>query len=198
VFCLCGLPDCKWPGRKAFGGLYTGQVVVTEGSRTDSVSKMVAWATGSWLTHCFMVTGPNELVEAYVPRVRTSSLSDRLKELIEEDRAFYVLDLPGLTLSDRCKLARTAHGYVGRMYDVGQAILSGLAKKFVDDGKATIICSKATTGIFKDALSVSLFEGSNSACTPADLLKSRLTLVKFKPSSRITTSTSPIGGQIQT
>lgn len=205
--CLCGGPEelCEWPGRRAFHGFYPGQIVITEGGRKDIVSRMVAWATGSWFTHCFIVTGEDEIVEAYVPRVRKRSLIERLRELKKEDRAYYVLEVPKITLSDRCQLSKMAHSYVGRFYDLGQALLFGIARKFINDGTGTVVCSRAITGIIKDALGVDIFEGKidpssarakdlmQGECTPADLLASGLQVVKFKPSSNIRVSIFPIG-----
>jgi hypothetical protein len=159
---------------------------------------MVAWATGSWWTHVVLVTGADEITEAWMPRVRTRSLIDRIAELRREDRAFVVLDLKGITHDERCRLARGARSYTGRFYDVGQAVLFGLGRRFVKDGPGTLICSRLITAAFQQFLDVPLFApgvvGQDSRrhedylageCTPADLLKSILTVVAFSPSSRI-------------
>lgn len=170
-----------------------------EGGQHDFISKLVRWATGSRLTHCFLVTGGDELVEAYVPRVRKGSLLRKLAGFLKEDRAYYVMDYPELTQMDRCRLVQRAHAYVGRWYDLGQAVLYGLARRFRKDGAGTLTCSRLVTAVFKEALGIDLFDPSKldptstklsdlakGECTPDDLLKSKLVVRQLIPSTRIT------------
>lgn len=180
-----------------------GQVVITEGQRSDWISKAIAAATGSWFTHCFIVTGPNELTEAWFPWVRKHSLIDRVKELHREKRAYAVLDLPGITAAQRCDVAREAHKFVGRWYDVGQALLYAAFKRFFGDGTGTVICSRHVSASFRnanhelfDVATVSRKFGTNhprfsniinDEIIPTDLFKSRLRVVRWKPSSKMRT-----------
>jgi uncharacterized protein YycO len=196
--CQCGKPysACSWGGTNVKFQVRPGQIILTEGGRTDFVSSAIRWATGSRLTHCFIVTGRDEMVEAYVPRVRKYSLEARLRELEQENRAYYLLDLPGITLQQRCRLVERARHYVGRFYDVGQALFFGLARRFTGhDGAGTLICSRLITAVFKEALDVDLFttamiEPSDTRraqlaageCTPNDLLRSKLRVLRFIPS----------------
>lgn len=201
--CLCDKTwnDCEWPGvGTRFFRMKVGQVVVTEGRATSPYSNLIAWATGSWWTHTFMVTGPDELTEARFPRVRTFKLSERIKQLHREDRAYYVLDRPGITVAERCRLVRTMRGYVGRYYDIGQVLLYAVLRRFVQDGSGTMVCSRAISAAFQDALGLQLFgdlskvdpgstrieDLAKGECTPADLLKSsELSVVRFRRSTRI-------------
>lgn len=172
--------------------------MVCEGGQHDFISKLVRWATGSRLTHCFFVTGDDEIVEAYVPRVRKNSLSKKLTELKTQDRAYFVLDYPGLAPIHREVLSRRAREYVGRWYDIGQAVFYGFARRFRKDGAGTVTCSRLITAVFKEALGFRLFDLSRfdasltnlsdlakGECTPDDLMKSKMVLQSFVPSSRI-------------
>ena len=175
-----------------------GQVVVTEGSRGSAISKTVAWATGSWFTHAFLVTGPDEAAEAWFPRVRTFNLTERMKELREENRAYAVLELSGMSAEERQGLVSLSkRTFLGRFYDVGQAILYGLFRRFVSDGPGTLICSRYITAsfhaggynLFPAELVARRFASSTrkdnltrGQVIPSDLLMSRLSVVRWSPS----------------
>jgi hypothetical protein len=173
-------------------------VVVCEGGQHDFISKLVRWATGSRLTHCFIVTGDDEIIEAYIPKVRKNNLTKKLAELRSQDRAYFVLDYPGMAPIHRELLVRRATEYLGRWYDIGQAILYGFARRFRNDGSGTVTCSRLITAVFKEALGYQIFDLSRfdpsltnlsdlakGECTPDDLMKSKLVLQSFIPSSRI-------------
>src|SRR5688500_11624470 len=99
-----------------------GQFVITEGGNS-LISKLIAWHTGSWWTHAFIIVGKDEAVEATIPRVKKFDLHKRIKELEENDRAYVILDLPNITLQKRWKISAIAKSYVGKFYDVGQLLL---------------------------------------------------------------------------
>lgn len=177
-----------------------GQVIVTEGNRNSLISKTTAWATGSWFTHVFVVTGADTAVEAFVPRVREFKLSDRMRELRQEKRAYAVLD-HSLTLRERCRLVDVANASIGKFYDVGQALIYGTWRRFYKDGPGTLICSRLITHIYSeigidlmddewvaqhfDPASRSVEDLKRGMVTPADLLKSRLRVVRWRPSPSI-------------
>jgi hypothetical protein len=129
-------------------------------------------------------------------------LTKRLEELRREKRAYVVLDLPTLTLADRCKLALHARSYVGRFYDVGQALLYTVNRRFESDGTGTMVCSRLVTAAYYSGLGLDLFPVEKRAeaprtrranlakgyATPADLLRSNLEVVRFVASP---TATSP-------
>lgn len=176
-----------------------GTVIVCEGGQDDFISKLVRWATGSRLTHCFVVTGADEMIEAHIPRVRKQPLLARLTELRKENRAYYLMDYPGLVDKDRDLLVQRAHAYVGRWYDMGQVLLYGIARRFRKDGAGTLTCSRLVTALFKEALGIQLFDVAKldpsitnlsdlakGECTPDDLLKSKLVVTGLIPSTRIT------------
>jgi hypothetical protein len=200
VSCDCGRSEleCVKPSRCVPLNIEPGMVIICEGGQKDFVAKLVRWATGSRLTHCFVVTGADEIVEANIPRVRRAALFPRLAELLKDDRAYYVTDYPGLTPKDRCQVVQRAHAYVGRWYDLGQAILYGLVRRFIRDGAGTLTCSRLVTAVFKEALGIELFDLSKQdptstkladlakgECTPDDLLKSKLVVRQLIPSTRI-------------
>lgn len=179
-----------------------GQVVVTEGERDSIISRLIRWATGSWWTHCFVVSGPDEITEAWFPKVRQSKLSDRLRKLQKEGRAYAVLDLPGVTARQRCQIARTARSFLGRFYDVGQVLCFAIFRRFVlRDGVGTIMCSRLVTGAYA-SIEEHLFDVETihkqfgagysrtenlleDECVPADLLRSRLRIAWWRRSQTI-------------
>jgi len=193
-----------------------GQVFITEGDRSSFISRAVAWATGSWATHAFIVTDLDTLTEADFPLVRNASLKERLNKLERSDRAWVALDLPGINISRRCRVARKAQSYVGRFYDVGQLFVYAINKlynmvfrghregSFWRDGVGTLVCSRLVTAAYYSGIGVNLFPDDllaqhypnghsrldnmrNGYVVPVDFLKSALTVVDFQPSSRIKT-----------
>jgi hypothetical protein len=177
------------------------QVVVIEVNRSSWFSRQVAKHTSSSVTHTIMVTGPNRGVEAHVPRVRAFDLDERFKTWQTHDQAYAVLDIPGLGLLTRQKIAAQAESYIGRWYDVGQALLFAATGGFFKDGTGTLVCSRLITGAFWGG-NVNLFPGTlldeqfpigdarrgnvaDGYAIPSDLLKSKLEVVQFQPSTRI-------------
>jgi len=185
-------------------GLRKGQVVVTEGSRSklSLFSRAIARATRSWATHTWVVTGEDELVEAWFPQVRATSLSKRLKQLDRQDRAVVILDLPRLDETQRNKVAEKAGSYTGRLYNVLQAAWYGIFRDFLNDRHMkSLICSRLVTAAYFSGIGVNLFPDriiekhfKNSTrvgslrrgyVTPADLLQCKLEIIDFIPSTRI-------------
>lgn len=179
-----------------------GQVVVTEGDRDDVVSQTIASATGDWATHTFMVSGLDELVEAWFPRVRTMSLLQRVEELERNDRAYAVLDYHALQPLHRRLLVARARSFRGRLYDWPQALVYSLFRDFWRDGPKRLVCSRLITAAYQQALGVELFPEHvlraqypsdfrrqaslrKGYALPSDLLRSRLTVMEFRPSARI-------------
>ncbi|CAN5699565.1 hypothetical protein BH23GEM3_BH23GEM3_04400 [soil metagenome] len=121
------------------------QAVVTEGDWTSWVSRAIRRVTGSKWTHTFLVTGPDELIEAWFPRVRTRTLSERTAELARDGRDYVVLELPETTDAERHAVVNKAKEYVGRFYDVGQVLLYYTLRRFWKDGEGTLICSRLVT-----------------------------------------------------
>lgn len=136
------------------GAFALGDVVVTEGNPGSLFSRAVMWATGSHFSHCFLVTGEDELTEATWPRVRTYSLSQRLAELAEEGRGWVSLRLP---LTDGAQVARIATTFVGRQYDLLQILLFAVFRGFVLDGPLRLVCSRFVTAVYMDELTRDLF-----------------------------------------
>lgn len=178
-----------------------GQVIVSEGNRKSLISKGIAFYTGSWATHAFIYVGNGQGVEATFPRVRYLDVNKRIEELKRKNRAFVVLELPGITDDLRTAVARKAETYVGRFYDVGQLLVYMLLGKFWKDGTGTLVCSRLVTAAHYSVGEV-LFDEETLAkyyppchprldnlrrgyATPVDLLTSRLEVVDFCPSSRI-------------
>lgn len=178
----------------------TAQVILTECNWLNPLSRLISASEGSPITHSFIVTGQNLAVEASWPRVHKFSLSDHLSHMTEHDQAYVVLDIPELTDDDRRKVAAKAESYIGRWYDIGQALLYALTHKFWNDGTGTLLCSRLVTAAFYSGLDLSLFPEvvltaqfadspkldnlRSGYATPADLLRSKLTVVGFSPSSR--------------
>ncbi len=177
--------------------LRLAQVVVTEGDWSSWISRAIRRATGFEWTHAFIVTGPDELSEAWFPRVRTHSLARRMDELAAKGRQHVVLELPEITDTERALVADKARSYVGRYYDVGQILLYYTLKRFWKDGDGTLICSRLVTAahfsglgptrgnLFPPELIAALppeFDGRQDNlkvgyATPADLLYSTLARV---------------------
>jgi hypothetical protein len=121
------------------------QVVVTEADPRSWFSRLVRRVTGSPWTHAFIVTGEDELTEAWFPRVRRFSVAERMAELAEHSRRHVVLELPEITDEERGAVAAKARSYAGRNYDVGQVLLYYLFRRFWKDGEGTLICSRVVT-----------------------------------------------------
>jgi hypothetical protein len=181
--------------------LKPGQVVVTEGLRTSWISRAIAWASGSWATHVFVVTGPDEAVEAVFPRVKILRLQERLDEMRKDGRAVVVMGIPEIGGVRASWAARNARSFVGRWYDIGQVFLYAILRRFVNDGAGTLMCSRLVTAAYADA-GVKLFDEAtlrkwylhrnhhvvglrNGFATPGDLLRSRLVVEDFIPSKTI-------------
>lgn len=178
-----------------------GQVVVTEGNRDSWISKTIAWATGSWATHVFLVLDDQQAIEAKFPRVRVINTSARIAELEEQGRAYVVMEHPELKVSARWRLAEHAMGMVGRWYDLGQVLLYLVSGRFWRDGAGTLTCSRLVTAAFQN-VGVSLFPDRlldsrravfngrldnvrRGYATPVDLLLSSLVTVHFSASPEI-------------
>jgi hypothetical protein len=177
--------------------LRIGQVVVQEAAH-DWVGRAIAHYTNSRVSHAFLATIPGQGVEAWFPRVRHVRTRARLAELYHDDRAYVVLDLPGITADQRRRVAAAAEAYVGRWYDVGQVLLYAATRRFWNDGTGTLVCSRVVTGAFRqagiDLFSPAVIRSRRPAraenlrrgwATPVDLLTSRLDVVDFRPSSRV-------------
>lgn len=183
--------------------LRPAQIIVTEGYRYKPLSMGIAHFTGSWATHAFIATVGGEAVEAKLPRVRTFRVEDRIRQLHRENRAYAVLDIPSLPTVQRLLIAQKATSYVGRFYDVGQLALFAVTGKFWGDGAGTVVCSRLITASFRAGANTDLFPAEVLAtyppkhrrldnlrdgyATPVDLLRSRLEVVDFVPSTRIKT-----------
>lgn len=179
-----------------------GQIIVTEGERDSLISQMIAHHTGSWATHTFLVSVDGWGIEARFPFVRLMDVEARLDQLRCEDRAYVVLDIPELTEAERAGISLRAWEFLGRWYDIGQALLFILTGQFWKDGDGTLTCSRLITASYFDGASYDLFSKDildekypathprvrglqRGYATPADLLTSRLEVVDFHPSSRI-------------
>lgn len=159
--------------------LKPGMVVYTEGERWSPWSALIRWATKSRYTHCFIVTGDDQAVEAYFPRVRTLKVSDRLAELERQGRHAVLADYQGRQFSlpffedaARRAVADSALRFVGRYYDVLQAALYFVLGAFVNDGPKRLVCSRVVTAAYYDALDISLFSdieeiGADMGLAPA-------------------------------
>lgn len=134
-----------------------GTVVLTEGNRHHLVSKLVARFTDSWITHCFIVLNEREIVEAAFPRVRITSLAQRVHELTEEGRAAWCAETSPA-------VAEKARTYAGRFYDFGQAFLFMVTGGFINDGPGTLVCSRLITA---SCLAAGIGNIINMATVPA-------------------------------
>jgi hypothetical protein len=136
------------------------------------------------------------------PMVRAFNLKDRHRELREQNRAYVVLDVPGITAQQRLRLAGAGRRFIGKWYDVGQFLLFGFTGRFWSDGQGTVICSRYITAAVKTALGVDIFTPESLSkhypshysrgqdllagyCLPVDLLKSTLKVTEFRPSKTI-------------
>jgi hypothetical protein len=179
------------------------QIIVTQGDRS-LVHRAIGWFTRSYATHALVVTGPGVAVEASLPRVKESSIGARIEYLRQHDRAFAVLDLPGLSPKVRQSIAREARSYIGRRYDVAQIGLFALTGQFWNDGPQRLVCSRLITAAFEQGADIDLFPESvidrhfaptdkrignirAGYIVPADLFRSRLVVTHFEPSSKVPT-----------
>lgn len=180
--------------------LRMGQVVVTEMNRHNVLSRAIARATRSVVTHSFMALGAEYGIEAVFPRVRVINTTEKLSHLRDNDQAYAILEVPGSTLGQRYNAVLKALSYEGRFYDVGQLLLYALTHKFWNDGSGTLLCSRLITASYLEGAAISLFPDELLAskygethprianlragyATPADLLLSKLDVVDFVPSS---------------
>lgn len=151
--------------------LKPGMVIVTEGDHTSIVSWGVRLFTGSWWTHAFMVLEGDQGIEAYVPRVRYLSISERLDKLKQTGRKVVVLDYPGITDIQRQGIVEQARQYVGRKYDYLQIVVYALTGRFVDDGPLRTVCSRFLENVYA---SEGLTLSKNKYLAPAELLSTKL------------------------
>lgn len=138
--------------------LKKGMVVLTTGNRHSLVSRLVAWSTGSWWTHAFLVTSEHLAVEAHNPRVRSMNIAERLQVLADNDQKYAVLDLPGITDEQRTLVAEKAVEYVGRSYGNIRSIVFGIARVFWPIKHRELICSDLITRAFEEGLGIRLFD----------------------------------------
>lgn len=165
--------------------LKLGQIVVTEGG-SDFWGKVLRWGMQSRWTHCFIVTGIDEIVEAELSGgVRTYSLKKRREELRLENRTLVSYDVPMLNRSERIRIAAQAKSYVGRPYDIITGAFWFLFGRFYHHGKRQLMCSRLVTAAYQDAIGMKLFdrrrlrglEETHKAdlmagyCTPDDLVR---------------------------
>lgn len=182
--------------------LRLGQVIVSEVHRANPLSRLIAWRTGSRVTHAMIYVGRNKVIEAVWPQVRWANLDEKLAAWKAEDQAYAFLDLPGIKLNQRAEVAWQAMQFVGRIYDVGQMAIFAVTGRFWHDGSGTQVCSRNVTASYApvadlfDAETLAKYYPANSprlanlragAATPGDLLTSKLEVVDFVPSSTVRT-----------
>ena len=93
-----------------------------------------------------------------MPKIRHHSLSVRLEALHREQRAYGVLEYPGLDDLSRRAVASKAQSYAGRRYDVLQAALYWFRGQFWRDGEDRMVCSRLITASFLRDIGVDLFD----------------------------------------
>jgi uncharacterized protein YycO len=177
-----------------------GQVVLTEGVQGAVLSTSISYFTNSLWTHAFLVTGANEAVEAWLPRIRKVDLRERMDRLYNQGRAYAILDLPLLPRAARETIAEKANTYVGKLYDVRQTLTYALFGEFRGGSDNQLLCSRIITAAFYSC-GENLFDEATLCrklppaqrlpnlrqgyATPVDLLFSRLSIVRFQPSIRL-------------
>lgn len=191
----CNSSECKSLVLRA------AQVVLTEGDG-GFVSRAVSRFTRSPWTHVFVVTRRGSGIEAYIPRVRTLSLCERLAELEREGRAWAVLEQPKLTLADRLAVASHAESYEGRRYAVWAALRYVFTREFREGASIDLVCSRLVTASYLLGAHINLFPGTvvdhfyeasdphrdsvlKGWVAPKDLFRSSLQVLDFHPSKRI-------------
>lgn len=180
--------------------LRIGQVLVSEVHHSNPLSRLIAWRTGSRITHAMIYVGRNKVIEAVWPQVRWADLDSKIADWKTEDQAWAVLDLPGVKLNQRAEVQWQAMQSVGRIYDVGQLAIFALTGRFWHDGPGTQVCTRLVTASYAPV--ADLFDAETlaknypahfprlanlraGAATPGDLLKSKLEVVDFVPSSTV-------------
>lgn len=183
--------------------LKAGMVVVSEGNKKKFLSRMVMWLTGSIYSHAFIMVDSRLAVEArfpgvlqfWKPAVREFYAYERLEEIEAQGRRYVVMDMPCLTEDDRENISEQARGYIGRRYDVLQALLYAVFKEFILDGPKRLECSRLITASYWEGATIPLFTPSSvpetyrrrenlfsGYATPGELVEySRLTLAAFTP-----------------
>lgn len=128
-----------------------GDIVVTAVYPKSWMSRAVAWFSGSKWTHLFIVKDQETLLESGFPSgAKGDSLPLRFASLEENGQAYVVLRVVGLTAEQLARTIEIADSWLGRKYDILQAILFGLFRIFIDDGPKRIICSRYVAGAFAD------------------------------------------------
>jgi hypothetical protein len=128
-----------------------GMVVITQGNKHSWVSRMIKFASKSWYTHGFVVTGDNEAVEAKFPHVTKLNIDERIRELEQDGRDYIVLDYPGITSEEREQVAQQALTYVGRLYDIWNAVLYLFIQVWWQ-GTHRLVCSGLMAKSFMDGI----------------------------------------------
>lgn len=129
--------------------LRAGDIVVTSCDPSSWESRAVAWFGGSKWTHIFIIKDANTLLESAFPQgAKGESVPERFVSLAKNRQDFVVLRVVGLTPEELAKTIETADSWLGRKYDVLQAIIFGLFHFFIDDGPKRAICSRYVAGAF--------------------------------------------------
>jgi uncharacterized protein YycO len=136
--------------------LKLGQVVLTEGS-TRWISLIIKRVTGSKFTHAFIYVGNNKIVEVWFPKCRTYALDKRMAELKAGNREHILLDLPGITLMQRVRVARQAYSYRNRWYNVSDVLVYLFLGRFFADKGRNLFCSRLAAAAFYSGIGVSIF-----------------------------------------
>jgi len=138
--------------------LKPGQIVVVEGDRHSIIHKLIAWSSGWWWTHCFIVTGADTAVEATFPRVREFPLKTRIAEYLAAKRRVAVLDYyPPPAVAWRPAVAAKARTYVGRWYNVFAVLWYFVFKTFNRTGGGSHwFCSRLVTAAYRQGAGLDL------------------------------------------
>lgn len=140
--------------------LCTGEVVIVEGRRGTWLHRIVAWATGWWWVHSFVISGEDRAVEATWPRVAEFTVSERLAEYTRRGQRFMVLDYPGLTLDQRHAIGVQARSYIGRWYDVFGIVWYAVFRVFNRTaGIKRFFCSRLVTASYRQGANIDLTAG---------------------------------------
>jgi hypothetical protein len=140
-------------GHLTLRDILPGDVLVTDGAAHDWVARIIQWKTGGLATHATIVTDAahDEMVEAYFPRAKISSLSERIAEVEATGRGYVVLRHPDITDAQRVAIVARARSFVGCRYDVFQLLVYLLTRRFWHDGEGRFVCSRLVCAAYEDA-----------------------------------------------
>lgn len=164
----CQLKRTTVPSARTPAALCTGQVVIVAGRPGYWLHRIVAWATGWWWVHAFVIVDEDRAVEATWPKVREFSVSERLAQYRRQGQEYVVLDYEHgydrgdrpLSIDERHGIGVQARSYIGRWYNLFSIVWYLFFRAFNRTGGGKHpFCSRLVTASYRQGAKIDLTAG---------------------------------------